>query len=178
MSRKKAYDESSVTIDILENMMEAKIDKEIVINTINNMLLLKSSEEIFSTLDLGIIDLKKGRLETVKMGACSTYISRENKDVDLISSSSLPVGILSEVNLDRHNVKIKDGDFIIMVSDGIVDAGKNNDFGENWLIYFLKKLTTANPKEIANQILDRALELQLGDVEDDMTVLVTKVTSN
>ena len=175
---KKAYDESSVTIDILENMMEAKIDKEIVINTINNMLLLKSSEEIFSTLDLGIIDLKKGRLETVKMGACSTYISRENKDVDLISSSSLPVGILSEVNLDRHNVKIKDGDFIIMVSDGIVDAGKNNDFGENWLIYFLKKLTTANPKEIANQILDRALELQLGDVEDYMTVLVTKVTSN
>ena len=175
---KKAYDESSVTIDILENMMEAKIDKEIVINTINNMLLLKSSEEIFSTVDLVILHLKKGRLETVKMGACSTYISRENKDVDLISSSSLPVGILSEVNLDRHNVKIKDGDFIIMVSDGIVDAGKNNDFGENWLIYFLKKLTTANPKEIANQILDRALELQLGDVEDDMTVLVTKVTSN
>ncbi|WP_455539785.1 stage II sporulation protein E [Terrisporobacter sp.] len=174
---KKAYDESSVTIDILENMMEAKIDQEIVINTINNMLLLKSSEEIFSTLDLGIIDLKKGRLETVKMGACSTYISRENKDVDLISSSSLPVGILSEVNLDRHNVKIKDGDFIIMVSDGIVDAGKNNDFGENWLIYFLKKLTTGNPKEIANQILDRALELQLGEVEDDMTVLVTKVSS-
>ena len=175
---KKAYDESSVTINILENMMEAKIDKEIVINTINNMLLLKSSEEIFSTLDLGIVDLKKGRLETVKMGACSTYISRENKGVDLISSSSLPVGILSEINLDRHNVKIKNGDFIIMVSDGIVDAGKNNDFGENWLIYFLKKLTTTNPKEIANQILDRALELQLGEVDDDMTVLVTKVISN
>ena len=175
---KKAYDESSITIDILENMMEAKIDKDIVIDTINNMLLLKSSEEIFSTLDLGIVDLKKGRLETVKMGACSTYISRQNKDVDLISSSSLPVGILSDVNLDRHNVKIKDGDFIIMVSDGIVDAGKNNNFGENWLIYFLKKLETTNPKEIANQILDRALELQLGEVDDDMTVLVTKVISN
>ena len=175
---KKAYDESSVTIDILENMMEARIDKEIVINTINNMLLLKSSEEIFSTLDLGIVDLKKGRLETVKMGACSTYISRENKDVDLISSSSLPVGILSDVNLDRHNMKIKNGDYIIMVSDGIVDAGKNNNFGENWLIYFLKKLNTTNPKEIANKILDRALELQLGEVDDDMTVLVTKVISN
>lgn len=175
---KKAYDESSVTIDILENMMEAKIDKEIVINTINNMLLLKSSEEIFSTLDLGIVDLKKGRLETVKMGACSTYISRENKDVDLISSSSLPIGILSDINLDRHNVKIKNGDYIIMVSDGIVDAGKNNNFGENWLIYFLKKLNTTNPKEIANKILDRALELQLGEVDDDMTVLVTKVISN
>ena len=57
---KKAYEESSITIDILEKMMDAKIDDEIVINTINNMLLLKSSdEEMFSTLDLGIIDLKK-----------------------------------------------------------------------------------------------------------------------
>ena len=36
---KKAYEESSITIDILENMMEAKIDKEIIIDTINNMLL-------------------------------------------------------------------------------------------------------------------------------------------
>ena len=84
----------------------------------------------------------------------------------------------SNFSINKSNVKIKNGDFIIMVSDGIVDAGKNNDFGENWLIYFLKKLTTTNPKEIANQILDRALELQLGEVDDDMTVLVTKVISN
>ena len=39
-------------------------------------------------------------------------------------------------------------------------------------------MNTNNPKEIANQILDRALELQLGAVDDDMTVLVTKVISN
>ena len=150
---KKAYEESYITIDILEKMMDAKIDDEIVINTINNMLLLKSSdEEMFSTLDLGIIDLKKGTLETIKMGACSTYIKRNDKDIDLISSSSLP--------------------------DGILDAGKNNNLGDNWLIYFLQKIKTTNPKEIANLILDRALEIQDGVVEDDMTVLVTKVCSN
>ena len=62
---KRAYDESSTTIDILEKMIEAKIDNEIVIKTINNMLLLSNSDEIFSTLDLGIIDLKQGRLETM-----------------------------------------------------------------------------------------------------------------
>ena len=174
---KKAYDESSVTIDILEKMIDAKIDNEIVINTINNMLLLKSSEEMFSTLDLGIIDLKKGSLETVKMGSCPSYIKRQDNEVDLISSSSLPVGILSDIKMDRHNTKLKSGDYIIMVSDGIIDAGKANNFGDNWLIYFLQKLESTNPKEIANKILDRALELQLGEVDDDMTVLVTKVYS-
>lgn len=175
---KKAYEESSITIDILEKMMDAKIENEIVINTINNMLLLKSSDEMFSTIDLGIVDLKKGMLETVKMGACSTYIKREDGEVDLISSSSLPVGILSDVTLDRKTVKISDGDYIIMVSDGIVDAGKNKDFGDNWLIYFLQNIETTNPKEISNLVLDRALEIQMGEVEDDMTVLVTKIYSN
>lgn len=173
----KAYEESSITIDILEKMMDAKIDDEIIINTINNMLLLKSSDEMFSTLDLGIIDLKKGMLETIKMGACSTYIKRDVDDVDLISSSSLPVGILSDIKLDRKTVKINKGDYIIMVSDGILDAGKNNNMGDNWLIYFLKTIETTNPKEIANLILDRALEIQNGSVEDDMTVLVSKVCS-
>ena len=172
---KRAYDESSTTIDILEKMIEARIDNEIVIKTINNMLLLSNSDEIFSTLDLGIIDLKQGRLETVKMGACSTYIKRANNDVDFISSSSLPVVILSEVKLDRHNYKLNDGDYIIMVSDGIIDAGKNNDIGENWLIYFLKKLDTYNPKEIIDRIINRAIELQLNNIEDDMTVMVTKI---
>ena len=176
---KKAYEESYITIDILEKMIDAKIDDEIVINTINNMLLLKSSdEEMFSTLDLGIIDLKKGTLETIKMGACSTYVKRNDKDIDLISSSSLPVGILSDIKLDRKNTKVNYGDYIIMVSDGILDAGKNNNLGDNWLIYFLQNIKTTNPKEIANLILDRALEIQDGVVEDDMTVLVTKVCSN
>jgi stage II sporulation protein E len=172
---KKAYEESSITIDILEKLVDAKIDDEIVINTINNMLLLKSSDEMFSTLDLGIIDLKKGYLETIKMGACSTYIKRQDSDVDLITSSSLPVGILSEINLDRQKVKVKDGDYIVMVSDGIIDAGKNNNMGDNWLIYFLQNIDSTNPKEISNLILNKALDIQNGEVEDDMTVLVTKI---
>ncbi|MBP1856343.1 stage II sporulation protein E [Metaclostridioides mangenotii] len=172
---KKAYEESSATIDILEKMIDAKIEDEIVIDTINNMLMLKSSDEMFSTLDLGIVDLRRGSLDTIKMGACSTYIKRSNGDIDLISSSSLPVGILSDVKLDRKNAKVNDGDFVIMVSDGIVDSGINKDLGDNWMIYFLDSIKSTNTKKISNMILDRALELQPNQIEDDMTVLVTKI---
>ncbi len=62
-----------------------------------------------------------------------------------------------------------------MVSDGIVDAGKNKNLGDNWLIYFLKGLETTNPKEISNEILNRALDIQNNNIHDDMTVLVSKV---
>lgn len=172
---KKAYEESSITIDILEKMMDSKIDEEIIIDTINNILMLKSSDEMFSTLDLGIIDLKKGILSTIKMGACSTYIKRSTGEIELISTASLPVGILSDVNIERDSRKVKEGDYIIMVSDGIIDAGKNKNLGDNWVIYFLKNLKTTNPKEISKEILNKALDIQENNVEDDMTVLVTKM---
>ena len=172
---RKAYEESSITIDILEKMMDSKIDEEIVIDTINNILMLKSSDEMFSTLDLGIVDLNKGILNTIKMGACSTYIKRSNGDIDLISTASLPVGILSDVNIERDTRKVKDGDYIIMVSDGIIDAGKNKNLGDNWLIYFLKSMDTSNPKDISKEILNRALDIQNNNIYDDMTVLVSKV---
>ncbi|MGL5716051.1 MAG: stage II sporulation protein E [Paraclostridium sp.] len=175
---RKAYEESSITIDILEKMMDAKIDEEIIIDTINNILMLKSSDEMFSTLDLGILDLNKGILSTIKMGSCSTYIKRTTGEIELISTSSLPVGILSNVNIERDSRKVKEGDYIIMVSDGIIDAAKNKKLGDNWIIYFLKQLTTTNPKEISKEILNRALDIQENNVEDDMTVLVTKICKN
>ncbi len=62
-----------------------------------------------------------------------------------------------------------------MGSDGIVDSGRNKDLGDNWLIYYLDSIKTTNPKKISNSILDRALELQSEKIEDDMTVLVTKI---
>lgn len=172
---RKAYEESSVTIDLLEKMMDSKIDEEIIIDTINNILMLKSSDEMFSTLDLGIVDLNKGVLNTIKMGACSTYIKRNSGEIDLVSTASLPVGILSDVNIERDSRKIRDEDYIIMVSDGIIDAGKNNNLGDNWLIYFLKDLEITNPKEISKEILNKALDIQNNNIYDDMTVLVTKV---
>lgn len=175
---RKAYEESSITIDILENMMDSNINEELIIDTINNILMLKSSDEMFSTLDLGIVDLKKGVLNTFKLGACSTYIKRQNGDIELISSSSLPVGILSDINIERDTRKLRNGDYIIMVSDGIIDAGKNKNLGDNWLIYFLKELEENNPRGISKAVLNKAFDIQNENIQDDMTVLVSKVLKN
>ncbi|SHJ99007.1 stage II sporulation protein E [Tepidibacter formicigenes] len=174
----KACEESSLTIEILEKMMESKINEEISIDTINNMLMLKSSDEIFSTVDLSIVDLKDGAIESVKMGACPSFIKRGKGGVEVISSSSLPVGIISEIKIDRDKRRIKEGDFIIMVSDGIIDAGKDKHLGENWLYTVIEKIDKTSPSEMSKVILDEALKLVDGNAQDDMTVMVTKIWKN
>lgn len=175
---KKAYEQSSVTIGLLEKMMESRIDEEITIDTINSMLMLKSSEEIFSTIDMSLIDLKEGKLESVKMGACPTFIKRGRGGVEVISSSSLPVGIISEIKLDRDSRNIKEGDFLIMVSDGISDAGKDKHLGENWLYTVIENMDKINPSEMSKSILEEALKLLDNEMQDDMTVMVTKIWKN
>lgn len=174
----KASEESALTIEILEKMIEAKIDEKISIETINNMLMLKSSDEIFSTLDLNIIDLNNGNLESVKMGACPSFIKRKNGGVEVISSSSLPVGIVSEIKIDRERRNVREGDIIITVSDGIIDAGKDKNLGENWLYTVIEKMDKKSTKEIAKHILDESLELVDGKAQDDMTVMITKIWKN
>ncbi len=169
----RAHNQSSATIAMLEKMMEAGFGKEMSIKTINSMLMLKSTEEIFSTIDMTLIDLHKGTASFAKIGTAPSFIKRKDNKVEVINSSSLPIGIISDIYIQEDSLKLQDGDFIIMVSDGITEI--NQEIGEEWLIEYLSTLDTRNPQEMADKILHQALLSTGNKPVDDMTVLVTKV---
>ncbi|SKC91140.1 stage II sporulation protein E [Maledivibacter halophilus] len=171
----KAAKESSATITLLEQLMEAGFSKDIVIKTINSVLMSKSLDEAFSTIDLAIIDLYTAKVEFIKSGAVASFIKRSNGDVEAVETSSLPAGIINEIYLDNKIVKLNDGDFVITMSDGVSDADKNFINKTDWLVDLLSKIDCRNPQSIADAILDAALEKSGNKIEDDMTVLVTKI---
>ena len=67
---------------------------------------------------------------------------------------------------------LEDGDYIILLSDGVVDA-LNQGVGEAALPEIISRFQSKNPSELANDILGYALRQCRGEVRDDMTVLVT-----
>ena len=79
----RAAKESKTTINLLENFFEAGFNKEIALKTINSILMLRSSDEMFSTIDLTIFDKYSGEAEFIKIGAVSTFIKTQGK-VDVI----------------------------------------------------------------------------------------------
>ncbi|MBB6218472.1 stage II sporulation protein E [Anaerosolibacter carboniphilus] len=174
-SGEKAAKESTTTITLLEQLLEAGFDQETAIKTINSILVLKSSDEIFSTIDLSIIDLYTGRLDCIKIGAASSFIKRGNGEIEIIKSTSLPIGILSKIDFDSFGKKLGQGDFVIMMSDGILDADKQTDIKENWVIAALQSIHSRNPQVIADELMNMAIEKYGDRIEDDMTVLVTKI---
>ncbi|WIV13051.1 stage II sporulation protein E [Proteiniborus sp. MB09-C3] len=170
----KASQESDITISLLEKFLEAGFDKELALKTINSVLVLKSSDEMLATIDMSIIDLYRGKTQFVKIGSAPTFVKRRDK-VQIINSHSLPVGILKDVDIQVYEEELEDGDFIVMVSDGILDSNYDEDNKEKWLAKIIHDIESVNPQTIADKIMDAALEACHGTANDDMTVLVTKI---
>ncbi|MDR7855678.1 stage II sporulation protein E [Tissierella sp.] len=173
---RKAKEESKVAIALLERLMEANIDKNLTLKTINSVLRAKSNEEIFTTLDLAFIDLYSGKLQMIKTGAPSTFIRKKDR-VEIISSRTLPVGLLKDIEFNIYEEYVEDGDIIVMVSDGILDANRDIANQEAWMKDFIMNIDSINPQTIANMIIKES-QNTLSNTKDDMTVLVTKVWKN
>lgn len=170
----KAAKESSAAIAILEKLLQSGFDIDISIKLINSVLILKSAEESFATIDLSIIDLFSGEVEFAKIGAAATFIKRPHR-VEMVKSTSLPVGILSNIDMELSKKKLEDGDLLIMVSDGVLDSRKDIVKKEEWILQALSDISTNNPQEIADYLIEMAKENFEGQEKDDMTVLTAKV---
>ncbi len=170
----KANRESTTAINLLESFLEAKFDKAVALKTINSILMLKSNDELFATLDVSLFDLCTGKLQIIKTGSPATFIKRKD-EVKVINSQSLPVGILKDVEFNVYEEYLEDGDIVIMMSDGVLEANKDISYVERWMKDIIKNIESLNPTTIANEILNVAKLNSDDNPKDDMTILVTKI---
>jgi len=170
----RAFNQSKAAIGLLEQFMETGFDKDTAIRLINSILVLKSDDDSFATIDLCAVDLYDGKVEFVKIGAVPTFIKRPRK-IEVIKTVSLPAGILSNIETELVCKNVSNGDFIIMVTDGIIDSFKQEEGGEQTLIKFIEDLDSINPQVIADSILAEACSRCRNKPVDDMTVLVAKI---
>jgi len=170
----KAALESSTTITLLEKFLYAGFDKDVALKAINSLMLLKSNDETYSTVDMTVINQYNGEVEFIKVGAVSTFIKNE-EGVQIIKTGTLPVGILSRIDVELVRKKLKDGDFVVMVTDGVLDCNKEIVDKEKWLAELIRDVETRNPQRLAEEILQSCLKANGGEAPDDMTVIAGKV---
>ena len=169
-SGEKACQESTLVIELLEELLEAGFPEKTAIQMINTTLVMGREEIHYSTVDMSVFDLYTGTCELIKAGASSTFIRQKDK-VEHLSSTSLPIGVLHQIEIDSVERQLSNGDFVIMVTDGVMDA---LPVGEQDILLetIIQGTLLVNPKEMANHILERVLNWTGEPPQDDMTVLV------
>lgn len=171
----EAMKSSKIAIKMLERLLTAGFEKDVSMKLINSTLSANTSEDMFATLDIQILDLFNGNMEFIKNSACPTYIKR-NGDVQLLKAVSLPTGILTNVDLVVYDYDLQDGDILVMCSDGIIDSNKEYLNKQVWLKYLLEDIQIDDAQKIADIIIGEAIDNDFGVQKDDMTVIVAKIT--
>lgn len=169
-----AQTQSKVAIHFLRKLLIAGFDTDVAVKTINSLLLLRSPEESFVTIDIAVVDTYSGEVDFLKIGSAPSFIKRV-REVATIKSTSLPIGILAQIEIEPVKSVVVIGDFIVMVSDGIVDVPQNRLDKGNWLANFLRQSVNSGPQALAARILSQAQMMSNHQVADDMTVLVAKI---
>ncbi len=165
--------ESALTITSLYNLMKAGFDVELALKTINSLLLFKSTEEIFSTVDLGLFNKVNGKIKFFKIGAAATFIKRGDK-VETIKVSALPMGIVDSIRVSHIELQAHRGDEIIIVSDGITEADRADGQME-WIRETIEHIRSRDPQTMSDLIINKAVERYGLKEKDDMTVITAIV---
>ncbi|GAA0117182.1 stage II sporulation protein E [Clostridium senegalense] len=164
--------ESEAAVELIEKFINAGFSKTTAINTVNSIMTLKfCEEEKFSTIDLSTIDLYSGEIDFMKVGAVASFIKSDDV-VDIIKSKSLPIGVLDEVDIDTCTRKVKHGDLVVMLTDGVSDVEEAGGIG--WILDYMGR-HDEDVENLASGIIEEAKRLGKNKVGDDMTVLVSKV---
>lgn len=173
-SGREACKESENAIELFERYMEAGFTSEAAMQMINSAMVAKSDENMLSSMDVCDINLYDGMCHIMKVGASTTFVKRDKK-VDAISSTSLPLGVFHKLDYDTQTIKLYDGDYIFMVSDGVLDQlGDRNN--EAIICNIINRMKVTNPKEMAKKLLAKVSHMGncAGNekIRDDMTVMV------
>jgi len=171
-SGEAASRDSEAVIGLLEQFLSAGFDKKTAVRLINSVLALRTEGKSYSTVDISVLNPYGGTCEFVKLGAAGTFIKREDW-IEKVESATLPVGMFHEADYDTKEKKLYDGDYVIMMSDGVPEV--LGDRLEEVLFAVGRKQTDRTPQGIAGEILKAALELCGYKPKDDMTILVAEL---
>lgn len=167
-----ARENSRLVVKKLKSLLENGFEKQESISLINNTLSFKAESDEYATLDVCVLDLFEGNISIIKNGACNTYI-KNKKNISIVKSTEMPIGVGMEVVLKEKNIPVSDGDIILMCSDGLLES--KDEIKKDWIEEFLKNSTTNNVQKISDMILAEAIDNNYGIAEDDITVIVAKI---
>lgn len=160
----RAAIDSAMTVELFSRLIRAGLSLDTALSITNSALSVKSDDESLSTLDVAEIDLFSGNTVLYKAGAASSFYTVSGK-VRAVETPSTPLGILNNVRFSRYTLKLRGGDTLIMVSDGILGCGSA------WLKDEIRAFAGGpDASEFSENILDSARR-KCGAKFDDMTVI-------
>lgn len=160
----RAAVDGAMASGLMYRLIKAGFGYDCSLRILNSSMLFKSTDESLATVDIASIDLFTGKVELYKAGAAPTLVRRSGR-TGKAESTSLPAGILREVSFDKAVVKCKEGDVVVLMSDGAVCEGTE------WIREEIEAFSDGTAEQLSERICEGAKRRRTDGHEDDITVM-------
>ena len=164
-----AREESERAVRLIWRFLAAGVEPEAALKAANALLIRRGAGDMFATVDLCLIDARAGRARFWKLAASRSLLVREG-EVRVIEGGRLPLGVIEGVTGTCEEVDVREGDVIVMGSDGAMEAG------EGALEDALRQHGALHPDRLSEELLRAAEIAAEGGRRDDMTVVCIGAT--
>lgn len=154
----------------LEKMLRAGNRAGTSLKMLNNMLGSRASDstrECSSTVDLVEIDLVLSQAVFMKSGAAPSFVVRGG-EVNRLQAGTAPIGIIRTLDVGSETFRLRPGDTIVLISDGILE----HDPECLWISSYLEGVSDRTPEEIAYHICHHAASYEH---HDDCSALALRI---
>jgi serine phosphatase RsbU (regulator of sigma subunit) len=162
----------------ITTLVEEGAEEASLFQRLNELVFRSTERRAFMTLAFTIFDLERGTVRHTNAGHLYPYLLRRGENMPIsIESPSLPLGVRANLTTHTAEMELKEGDAVVYLSDGIVEAQDENGdpFGFEQLENLLAQQTDAAPSTIRDAILE-AVAVHSGSrpADDDRTVMVLR----
>jgi stage II sporulation protein E len=161
-----ARKESALTCRLLQQFLEAGIEAEAALKTLNAAMALRGADTgSFTTIDLCTCDPMTGDTVFYKYGAAPSYL-KKGGSVRRVTGISLPAGLRgTPAAPDVTRLRLEEGGSLVMISDGVADPGR-----DEWLMDLLAGWEGEDPQALAGLILAESVRRE--KLQDDCGIQV------
>ncbi len=161
----------------ITTLVEEGADEVSLFERLNRLVYRSTERRAFMTLGFTIFDLSRGAIRHTNAGHIYPYLLREGQSPISIELPSLPLGVRAEIHTRTVEVDLQEGDTIVYLSDGIIEAQdeRGEPFGFDQLESLLRDTPDRAPNEIRDAIL-AAVARHSGSrpADDDRTVMILR----
>lgn len=161
----------------ITTLVEEGAEETSLFHRLNDLVFRSTERRAFMTLAFTIFDLEHATIRHTNAGHLYPYLLREGQPPRGIEVPSLPLGVRSTINTHTAELDLQEGDAVVYLSDGIVEAQDENGepFGFDHLEALLAESTDRAPSAIRDRILEAvARHCGTRPADDDRTVMILR----
>lgn len=147
-----------------------------VLQVLNRIIERSVDDSMFVSMFFGRLDIKNGIFTYGSAGhEPALYYKAGEKRFQDLESKGLLLGVMPEVKYPQFDIALEEGDFIVMMTDGVTEFRKQADLDSREVIEnLLSKYIHLNAQQMCEMLYKELQKLQDFGLEDDFTVVILK----